>query len=194
MLFLAFLWLLYYTIHSLLAAEFVKKSASRVMGKGFRVYRLAYNLFSILGFVAIWYYQRQMALEYVFAPNELHFLIGGILIILGIAIGVLVFYQYRWQEFFGIDQLRIHSPKPASILVTHGFHKHVRHPLYFAGIFILVGNFLLHTSLQVLIFTLITLIYLIVGTILEEKKLINEFGDAYRDYQKKVKMLIPYIF
>ncbi|MCB0855774.1 MAG: protein-S-isoprenylcysteine methyltransferase, partial [Bacteroidetes bacterium] len=63
-----------------------------------------------------------------------------------------------------------------------------------AGIFILVGNFLLHTSLQVLIFTLITLIYLIVGTILEEKKLVNEFGDAYRDYQKKVKMLIPYIF
>jgi len=34
--------------------------------------------------------------------------------------------------------------------------------------------------------------YLIVGTYLEEKKLVREFGENYRNYQKKVSMLIPY--
>lgn len=34
--------------------------------------------------------------------------------------------------------------------------------------------------------------YLIVGTYLEEKKLIGEFGEKYLAYQKRVSMLIPY--
>jgi protein-S-isoprenylcysteine O-methyltransferase Ste14 len=29
------------------------------------------------------------------------------------------------------------------------------------------------------------------GTILEEQKLVEEFGDEYRAYQKKVSMLFP---
>jgi protein-S-isoprenylcysteine O-methyltransferase Ste14 len=33
---------------------------------------------------------------------------------------------------------------------------------------------------------------LIVGTCLEEKKLIREFGEKYIAYQKRVSMLIPY--
>ena len=34
--------------------------------------------------------------------------------------------------------------------------------------------------------------YIIVGTILEEKKLVLEFGDTYIKYQKEVPMLIPF--
>jgi protein-S-isoprenylcysteine O-methyltransferase Ste14 len=34
--------------------------------------------------------------------------------------------------------------------------------------------------------------YLIVGTYLEEKKLIGEFGEKYLAYQKRVSMLMPY--
>jgi protein-S-isoprenylcysteine O-methyltransferase Ste14 len=33
---------------------------------------------------------------------------------------------------------------------------------------------------------------LIVGTWLEEKKLIEEFGEKYLAYQKRVSMLLPY--
>jgi len=33
---------------------------------------------------------------------------------------------------------------------------------------------------------------LIVGTYLEEKKLVREFGEKYLIYQKRVSMLIPY--
>jgi protein-S-isoprenylcysteine O-methyltransferase Ste14 len=34
--------------------------------------------------------------------------------------------------------------------------------------------------------------YLIVGTLLEERKLIGEFGEEYLAYQKRVSMLIPF--
>ena len=39
--------------------------------------------------------------------------------------------------------------------------------------------------------TLLT-IYVIIGTILEEKKLVLEFGNTYVKYQKEVPMLIPF--
>jgi protein-S-isoprenylcysteine O-methyltransferase Ste14 len=33
--------------------------------------------------------------------------------------------------------------------------------------------------------------YVLVGTLLEERKLVREFGEAYRDYQRRVSMLVP---
>jgi len=41
------------------------------------------------------------------------------------------------------------------------------------------------------IVNIILSVYVIVGTLLEERKLIREFGDEYREYQKKVSMLFP---
>ena len=35
-------------------------------------------------------------------------------------------------------------------------------------------------------------IYLIVGTLLEERKLVVQFGAAYREYQERVSMLFPF--
>jgi protein-S-isoprenylcysteine O-methyltransferase Ste14 len=34
----------------------------------------------------------------------------------------------------------------------------------------------------------------VVGTILEERKLVAEFGDEYRQYQREVSMLFPWKF
>jgi protein-S-isoprenylcysteine O-methyltransferase Ste14 len=34
-------------------------------------------------------------------------------------------------------------------------------------------------------------IYFIIGSILEERKLVSEFGERYREYQQTVSMLIP---
>jgi protein-S-isoprenylcysteine O-methyltransferase Ste14 len=33
--------------------------------------------------------------------------------------------------------------------------------------------------------------YLIIGTLLEEKRLVAEFGEEYRDYQEQVPMFLP---
>jgi protein-S-isoprenylcysteine O-methyltransferase Ste14 len=34
--------------------------------------------------------------------------------------------------------------------------------------------------------------YFIIGAILEERKLLQEFGEKYREYQENVSMFIPY--
>ncbi len=44
-----------------------------------------------------------------------------------------------------------------------------------------------------IIVNIVLTIYVIMGTIIEEKKLVLEFGDAYVKYQQEVPMLIPFI-
>ena len=45
--------------------------------------------------------------------------------------------------------------------------------------------------IDIIVNTILT-IYVVIGTLLEEKKLINEFGESYKQYQKRVPMLIPF--
>ena len=193
MVLLILLWTLYFIIHSLLASEFVKKGFAQRIGAFFRFYRLGYNFLSIIGFAGIWYFQSKMTPYLLFSPIELVFGVGISLIIIGISLGGIAFFQYRWKEFVGLDQINSSKSKLNSGLVISGFNKHVRHPLYFAGILILAGYFLISPTTQSLIFVSISLIYTVVGTLLEEKKLTHQFGDEYMAYQKRVKMLIPYV-
>jgi protein-S-isoprenylcysteine O-methyltransferase Ste14 len=44
-----------------------------------------------------------------------------------------------------------------------------------------------------LLFNLLWTIWIVIGSYFEEKDLIAEFGDAYREYQKRVPMLVPFL-
>ena len=91
-----------------------------------------------------------------------------------------------------MQQLRKQSSPSPEILQTKGLNAYVRHPLYFAILIIVWGFFLFRPTDLVLTIAIVSTIYIYIGTQLEEKKLIEEFGEAYRDYQKKVKMLFPF--
>ena len=43
-----------------------------------------------------------------------------------------------------------------------------------------------------LIVNIILTIYLVIGAVLEERKLIIELGDNYQDYRERVSMLFPF--
>jgi protein-S-isoprenylcysteine O-methyltransferase Ste14 len=47
-------------------------------------------------------------------------------------------------------------------------------------------------SLSTLLINMVISAYFIIGTILEERKLLLEFGEKYREYQKNVSIFIPY--
>jgi protein-S-isoprenylcysteine O-methyltransferase Ste14 len=66
-----------------------------------------------------------------------------------------------------------------------------RHPWYLGSI-IIIWVFNKHIYLSTLIINIILTVYLIVGTYLEERKLLAICGERYRNYQKKVSMLIPF--
>jgi methanethiol S-methyltransferase len=47
-------------------------------------------------------------------------------------------------------------------------------------------------SVSTILINIIISIYFIVGSFLEERKLVREFGDDYRQYQQTVSMLFPW--
>jgi protein-S-isoprenylcysteine O-methyltransferase Ste14 len=90
-------------------------------------------------------------------------------------------------SFVGLRQL-FEDEKPGK-LVTRGFYRMVRHPLYTFGLLALWLSS--SVSLNAFIVYLGLTIYILVGTYFEERKLLREFGQAYADYQSVTPMLIP---
>jgi protein-S-isoprenylcysteine O-methyltransferase Ste14 len=93
---------------------------------------------------------------------------------------------------FGIRDVRHHlrgtQPRPEPI-AARGPYRWVRHPLYlFVLLMIWSGPDL---TADRLLFNILFTGWMIVGTWLEERDLVAEYGEGYREYQRRVPMLIP---
>jgi len=78
-------------------------------------------------------------------------------------------------------------------LITSGPYQYVRHPMYTAlGIYTL-GMILISADILLLIFLAISLGYNIHRVDREELMLIEEFGDAYRNYMKNTGRFLPHL-
>jgi protein-S-isoprenylcysteine O-methyltransferase Ste14 len=104
------------------------------------------------------------------------------------------FFDYDALSFFGIRQImnfgKIKKINPSEELKKNGLLGITRHPMYFALIIYLWCQ--TFGILDIIVNTILT-IYVVIGTFLEEKKLVLDFGDAYVKYQREVPMLIPFI-
>jgi protein-S-isoprenylcysteine O-methyltransferase Ste14 len=81
-----------------------------------------------------------------------------------------------------------------SELVDTGIFKFIRHPLYSSLLFLTWGIFLKNSSVTLLIVALLSSAFLYLTALFDEKECINFFGDKYREYMKRSKRFIPYIF
>jgi len=103
--------------------------------------------------------------------------------------------NYDGYTFFGIRQILTMKERENiqtnPVLIKEGLLGIVRHPMYFSLLVLLWCHFYTLTDLIV---NVILTVYILIGSRLEEQKLILEFGDAYRDYQKEVPMIIPFSF
>ena len=182
--------LVYGFVHSLLATLAAKARARQWFGPGAdRWYRLAYNTFGILTFLPILALTATLPGERLYViptPWSYITLVGQLLALLALVIGLL---QTRIWSFLGFEQMLNPSPSSTSQLVTGGIYRWVRHPLYTAGLVFIWLTPIMTSSLLVLNIGLT--IYLVVGAIYEERKLVREFGDAYTRYQELTPMLIP---
>ena len=80
-------------------------------------------------------------------------------------------------------------------LKTNGLYKVVRHPSYLGLILIIAGlGLCLNSWLSFIIMFVPTFIAISYRIAIEEKALIEEFGDQYTQYKSKVKRLIPGIY
>jgi protein-S-isoprenylcysteine O-methyltransferase Ste14 len=103
------------------------------------------------------------------------------------------FFNYDSLSFFGIRQI-LSLRKEKNInqsmeIKKNGLLGIMRHPMYFALIIYLWCQ--TYRVSDIVVNSLLT-IYIIIGTLLEERKLVLEFGDTYVQYQREVPMLIPF--
>ena len=79
-------------------------------------------------------------------------------------------------------------------LVTHGPYHWVRHPLYSVAALFFPALPLLLANWFILLVGILALILLAIRTPIEEAKLIEKFGDEYREYMKCTGRFVPRFF
>jgi hypothetical protein len=188
-------------VHSVCVTRFVKQLIARVMGELFTraFYRLGYTAFSVLTtLLAIWLII-QIPDQYLWrGPAWFRWPMHGVQL-LGLAIGYFSFSPFNTMEFLGLRQVLSYlkgEPVDGDIegvhinrLVTTGLYRMVRNPMYLGGI--MIFTFEPNITRTWLTVSVLADAYFIWGALVEQKRLVESFGDDYRRYMRDVPLLIP---
>jgi methanethiol S-methyltransferase len=188
------LWITWCSIHSgmitLTFGNYVKNRFSSYH----RFYRICFNLIALTTLMPLILYSNAFKGTILFRWQGYWMTIQIFLFAISMGLFVAGGLKYDMLQFFGVRQ--IISGKSQSTLSksgeidTTGILSVTRHPWYLAAIiFIWVDYHEMYVS--TLVVNIILTSYLVIGTFLEERKLIIEFGDVYRDYRNRVSMLFP---
>jgi protein-S-isoprenylcysteine O-methyltransferase Ste14 len=79
-------------------------------------------------------------------------------------------------------------------LVETGIYKYIRHPMYCSLLLLTWGIYLKNPVFDALLASLTASLFLFLTAIFDEKECVAHFGEKYRDYKKRTKRFIPYIF
>ncbi len=183
-------WVVYFVIHSLLAGIRAKAWVARRWPRFMPVYRLSYNI---------------IAMVLLTLPVMLIFTINGAYwwrwtgagwwLANGAALAAIITFlwslrYYDGATFLGWRQFRdgLSRAEDPGLLQLSPLHRFVRHPWYFLGLVVLWTR---DMNTPLLLSAAIITVYLWVGSRLEERKLVYYYGEAYREYRKRVPGLIP---
>jgi methanethiol S-methyltransferase len=190
---LAILWVAFCALHSALISVTFTNFIKQKIGDAYRFYRLSYNLFSIATLIPVLIYAAAIRQQPFFVWDGYLLPVKYILLFIGIICFVMGARRYNFGQFSGLAQIKEGTQhnliNKTGQLSSRGILGVVRHPFY-AGIFPLIWSN--NLDITALITNIILSIYVLIGTLLEEHKLILEFGDQYREYQQRVSMLFPW--
>jgi protein-S-isoprenylcysteine O-methyltransferase Ste14 len=115
-------------------------------------------------------------------------LVGFALIVIGF---VILFVAHLTIGRFHVSTVAIRKDHQ---LITHGIYRFVRHPIYL-GVIIIASGIPVYCSSLGGFLIMSALIPIFLNRIrMEERLLIEEFGDAYRGYRETTRKLIPFIY
>ena len=191
---LASMWAGYCALHSYLISIRFSQMLKQVLKKYYAFYRLFYILISLILLIPLFNYSGQSDTNVIIVYGP--FLNSLRNVLTYVSLGMFLwafFFDYDSLSFFGIRQIlnlgKTLEQKPSDGFKKSGLLRIIRHPMYLALIIYLWCQ--TFKMADIVVNTVLT-IYIIIGTILEEKKLVLEFGETYIKYQKEVPMLIPF--
>ncbi len=191
---IVFLWTGYCALHSYLISIGFTNLMQQLLKKYYAFYRLFYILISLFLLIPLINYTGQLDNNIVITYGQYpdifrRVLVYGALLMFFWAF----FFDYDSLSFFGIRQIlnfgRIKKITPSDEIKKNGLLGIMRHPMYFALIIYLWCQ---TRKISDIVVNMVLTVYIIIGTYLEEKKLVLEFGETYAKYQKEVPMLIPF--
>lgn len=182
-------------LHSAMISISVTEYLKRSLGSRYRYYRLFYNVVSALTLVPVVLFAYSVRTQPIFSWDGYLRIVR--LLLLGIG-GLLFFLgarHYDARQLLGIKQIQEGTSNKAITdsgeLDTSGVLGVIRHPWYSGGMLLIWAGQL---DVSAILVNSILTAYLIMGTFLEERKLVREFGDEYRTYRKRVSLFIPFLW
>ncbi len=179
------LWFIYCFFHSFFAHEKVKTFVQRTFRVGASTYRIGYNIFALGTLVGVLYVHIITASKQIFTPTPFSMIMAGLFAVTGMVVMLICISKY-FKQLSGLFK-----ESQQSTLQTGGLHQWVRHPLYIGTFIFLIGLVLAWPSYANALAVFIIIVYTVAGTVLEEKKLVQEYGEEYLLYQQRVPMLLP---
>ena len=193
--FLAALWILWCILHSAMISVTVTGYLKRRLKDRYRFYRLFYNLVALVTFLVLIRYGECLREVLIFSWEGPMAVVRWSLLFVAVVLFVAGSRKYDLHQLAGLRQItsgRVHGALTSTGgIATSGVLGITRHPWYL-GAMIFIWTWYRDLFICTIVVNGILTAYLIIGTLLEERKLVLEMGDNYREYRRHVSMLIPF--
>lgn len=177
--------------HSVMARRQFKEWWTQFVPKS--VERSTYVLLSSLALaLLLWQWRPIPTVLWQIDDPQIAMAVTGISL-LGFLIALTSTFLINHFELFGLHQVANNltgRSMPAPRFRTPLYYQFVRHPLYLG--FIIAFWVAPTMTIGHLLFAAVTTAYILVGILLEERDLVDLFGDDYRRYRERVSMLVPW--
>ena len=187
--------MLFAVLHSVLAMKKLKASLFNAFPFMHRWYRLLYNVISII-LLALWVmliptenidiYAFSTPWNFVFHAVQIASLLGLLKTV----------QSFDTSAFLGLKQISSSNPSSFHLdevgiepLITQGIYKYIRHPLYTFSMGVLL--FHPYMTLRLMIMSILIVAYFWIGSYFEEMRLLDKYGDQYKNYRIRTGRFIP---
>jgi protein-S-isoprenylcysteine O-methyltransferase Ste14 len=188
-------WVIWCFLHSLLISQTVSQKLQSWLGKYQFHYRLLYNLISIVTLLPVMLATALWRGDIVYIWHGLWQVPRLVVLVICLWLFRAGAKNYDTGYLLGMNQIRFKQHH--TLLAENGNISRrgalgiMRHPWY-AGSLLLLWTVLPEYHLSSVVAAGVLSLYLIVGSWLEEQKILSEYGDEYRNYQQDVSMLFPW--